>query len=231
MGLADLHIHTSCSWDGTATPQAVVRHAALRTDLDIIAITDHDTLQGVPEAVESGYELGIEVIPGCEITTAEGHLLAYFIHTPVPAGLSLVETVMRVGEQEGLCIVPHPLAINARGLNSRSLKIALRDPDVPRILVALETYNAGLIYRSSNEAARVLAENMGFGRVGSSDSHLLWTIGAGQTAFIGSTANELRCALQSHAVVPVRRAIFHRRRLIAGWIGRYSLRRFGLSAS
>ena len=74
----DLHIHTTAS-DGTDSPEAVVALAA-RNGFTTIAITDHDTLSGVPEAVEAGRRLGVRVIPGVEISAGgqtEVHVLGY----------------------------------------------------------------------------------------------------------------------------------------------------------
>ncbi len=76
---ADLHLHTRYS-DGTFTPHELVEHAA-RLGFAAIAVTDHDTLDGIPEALAAGHELGVEIIPGVEVTsrvgTQELHLLAY----------------------------------------------------------------------------------------------------------------------------------------------------------
>ena len=76
---ADLHLHTRYS-DGTFTPRELVEHAH-KLGFTAIAVTDHDTLDAIPEALAAGQELGIEVIPGVEITsridTQELHMLAY----------------------------------------------------------------------------------------------------------------------------------------------------------
>ena len=95
MGKADLHIHTIYSWDGTCTVEAVLKQAAHTAELDVIAITDHDEIQGAQEAAELAPRYGIEVIPGSEISTADGHLLALFIPKKISAGLSVVETILR----------------------------------------------------------------------------------------------------------------------------------------
>ncbi len=63
----DLHIHTTAS-DGSFTPSELLEEAKRRR-LSTIAITDHDTVAGIEEAIEKGKELGIEVIPGIELTT------------------------------------------------------------------------------------------------------------------------------------------------------------------
>ena len=77
----DIHIHTTYS-DGAYTPAEIVRRA-YSVGLSTIALTDHDSVNGIKEAINYGKELGIEVIPGLEISTdlddKEVHLLAYFI--------------------------------------------------------------------------------------------------------------------------------------------------------
>lgn len=231
MGLADLHNHTTWSRDGTASVEAVVRHAAQHTGLDVIAITDHDEIEGALNAVALGQEYGIQVVVGSEITTAEGHLLGLFMREKVPAGLSLVESILRVGEQGGLCIIPHPLALNARGVSEVGLRIALRDPDVPRILVAVESYNAALLYRHTNQAASDLAVRLQLPRTGSSDSHLLWMIGSGMTAFAGGSAADLRAALEAGAVLPLRKGEFHPLRVVMDWSSKILRRRLTRQAA
>ncbi len=84
MNQVDLHIHTTAS-DGALTPTQIVQRAA-RLGLKVVAITDHDTVAGIPEALAAGLVHGVEVIPGVEINTdvpgAEVHVLGYFIdHT------------------------------------------------------------------------------------------------------------------------------------------------------
>lgn len=69
----DLHMHTGYS-DGITDPQTLVRTARLN-ELDIIALTDHDNLSGIPEAVEAGRQWGIQVIPGVEVSTTKYHIL------------------------------------------------------------------------------------------------------------------------------------------------------------
>jgi len=77
---ADLHTHTTAS-DGLHSPYEVVSLAA-QAGLLAVAITDHDTVAGIPEAMEAGAALGINVVPGVELSTvADGtdiHILAYY---------------------------------------------------------------------------------------------------------------------------------------------------------
>lgn len=77
--LIDLHTHSTAS-DGSLSPEELVRHA-WEKGLSAIAITDHDTIDGVERALEEGRRTGIEVIPGLEISVdfdPEMHLLGYF---------------------------------------------------------------------------------------------------------------------------------------------------------
>ena len=75
----DLHTHTTAS-DGTLTPTELVAHAR-ELGLSAVAITDHDTMNGVAEAQTAGERLGVEVIPGMEISTdyrgEDTHVLGY----------------------------------------------------------------------------------------------------------------------------------------------------------
>ncbi len=79
--MIDLHVHSTAS-DGEIAPADVVRHAA-DSGLETIALTDHDTIDGVEEATSAGAKLGIRVVPGCEfsvgVSWGEMHLLGYFL--------------------------------------------------------------------------------------------------------------------------------------------------------
>ncbi|MBQ4542879.1 MAG: PHP domain-containing protein [Clostridia bacterium] len=80
MGLIDLHTHSLCS-DGAQPPADVVR-TAKAAGLSAIALSDHDCVDGVPEAMEEGKKLGIEVVPAVELSAqsdTELHILGYFI--------------------------------------------------------------------------------------------------------------------------------------------------------
>jgi predicted metal-dependent phosphoesterase TrpH len=87
MGYIDLHLHTTAS-DGIKSPSEIVRYAKAK-GLQAIAITDHDTIEGLEEGISEGERIGIEVIPGIEISAEHSpgsmHLLGYFfnIHHPL----------------------------------------------------------------------------------------------------------------------------------------------------
>lgn len=106
---ADPHCHTLSS-DGMVTPAELV-DAAVKAKLDLIAVTDHDTMAAVKETQQRGAEAGLTVIAGQEITTrppAQTHIMGWFLSKPVKRGMSLAETVAAIHDQDGLAIVPHP---------------------------------------------------------------------------------------------------------------------------
>jgi predicted metal-dependent phosphoesterase TrpH len=107
--IADPHCHTTAS-DGMVSPAELVA-AAVAARLDLIAVTDHDTMRSVDEVRKRGEEAGLQVVPGMEITTrwpAQTHMLGWFLQKPVRSGMSLEDTVMAIQDQGGLAIVPHP---------------------------------------------------------------------------------------------------------------------------
>lgn len=89
MGFADLHIHSIYSYDGTASISAILKYASDSTRLNVIAITDHDSMQGVAEALDLAPKYNLVVIPGCEVSSKDGHVVALYIRQPIPAGLPL----------------------------------------------------------------------------------------------------------------------------------------------
>ena len=222
MGLADLHMHTIHSYDGTATVPAVLRRAK-EIGLDVIAITDHDEIGGALEAMKLASYYGVEVIPGIEITTAEGDLLALFITEKVSAGLSLIETILKVRELGGICIAPHPMAggMGMKSLNAVSITKALRNKEVAEILIGIEAYNGTAIDRMSNHYAHLLANSLGIAQTGSSDAHVLEAIGIGATEFQGKTAADLRSALRSGETKIRKQKEWSTARILGSWITNY----------
>jgi predicted metal-dependent phosphoesterase TrpH len=104
---ADTHVHTTHS-DGHAGVDEVLDHAARQIDLRVIAITDHDTIEGALEARSLAERYGIEVVVGEEVSTADGEQLALFIEERLPPGLPAAETIAAAHAQGGLCVAAHP---------------------------------------------------------------------------------------------------------------------------
>ena len=96
MKTIDLHVHSSAS-DGSCTPEEIVRLAA-ETGLSAVAITDHDTVEGYAGAAALGKELGVEVVPGIEISTrytGAVHILGYFIDPRSPALQEVLDWIVQ----------------------------------------------------------------------------------------------------------------------------------------
>lgn len=224
MGTADLHIHTIYSYDGTATVPAVLQRAQA-LGLDLIAITDHDEIRGALMAEQLAPKFGLHLIPGVEITTAEGDLLALSIRKLIPAGLSLIETVRRVGEQGGFCLAPHPgtSGMGMKSLNARSLFRAVRNPEIRKILLGLETYNATTLDRRGNLTAKAWAKRLDLAQTGSSDAHLLEAIGLGTTFFPGQTPENLLAALWNGTTQVRRAPEWNPLHLFGKWMTNYLL--------
>src|SRR5215831_21153556 len=93
VGIADLHIHTHHS-DGSDSPSEVLLWAA-RIGLDVIAITDHDAIDGALIAARIARRVagGPDVIIGEEVSSLDGHILALFLDEPVAPDMTAAETV------------------------------------------------------------------------------------------------------------------------------------------
>ena len=93
MGFVDLHVHSNAS-DGTFSPSQV-EELGKNAGLDAFALTDHDTTAGVPEALEKGRDLNIEVIPGIEVSSSfdgtEIHILGLFVNSDDPVLAAMLE--------------------------------------------------------------------------------------------------------------------------------------------
>ena len=96
-GYIDLHTHSNCS-DGSMTPTELVAHAASR-GLKAIALSDHDTVAGIDEAIKAGEEYGVEIVPAIEFSVqsdTETHILGFFIDHKHPKLFEALENINKV---------------------------------------------------------------------------------------------------------------------------------------
>lgn len=196
MGVADLHIHTGVG-DGLASVSQILDYVEHHTALDVIAITDHDDIEGGHQAREliakGGYRF--EVVVGEEVTTLEGHLLALYIERPVPSLRSLRKTLDAIHEQGGIAVVPHPMSWVTRSVGRRSLESILSNAADGSGIDALETVNP-IAGRVSYKKVKLLNETRyRLAETGGSDAHFLALIGQGYTLFPGRKAADLRRAI------------------------------------
>jgi predicted metal-dependent phosphoesterase TrpH len=227
MAFADLHIHSIHSYDGTSSISAILKYVANNTDLKVIAITDHNTMAGIPEAMKLAPSYGIEVIPGCEISTADGHLLALFVKHLIPAGLSLKKTIQEVGYQGGICIAAHPMAKGINSLSFKTIQRVLEIPDVGKVFVGIEAYNSGLVYTQTNNQVEEISRSLPLAQVGNSDAHTIEAISLGSTEFDGNTAQELRFALETRTTKVRKKSSPVGFGVLVNYLPRYLLRKLG----
>lgn len=227
MGTADLHIHSIYSPDATTTVRAILKQAA-DVGLDVIAIADHDEIRGSLEAQELAPQYGLEAIPAAEISTRDGHLVALFIKTLPPAGMTLNDTLIHIGKQGGVAIAPHPFNNFPGSLSMEAVLGALTNPRAKGALKGIETHNMGT--QNFDKIARKISVYLPLAKIASSDAHIYWAVGAGRTEFPGRTAQDLRTALENNTTVPIPYEEEFSAKAILSWVHRITLRRFGYAS-
>ncbi|MGB4594214.1 MAG: CehA/McbA family metallohydrolase [Coriobacteriia bacterium] len=193
-GKADLHIHSNHS-DGLAKIPDIMEYVANETDLSVIAITDHNTIEGALFAQSLAEMYEIDVVVGEEISSKSGHIIGLWLTEAVPPGLSAAETVARINEQGGVAVIAHPFANRAFGpFGLESVGKAIYEV----AFHALEVYNSSpyLIY-ANRLASRAFSGGQGIAATGGSDAHVLKAVGNGYTVFRGTTADDLRTSIDN----------------------------------
>ena len=195
---ADLHIHTVAS-DGTATVEAILEHVERNTDLDVIAITDHERIDAAMAARTMAVDRGLraEVIVGEEVTTLGGHLLALYIDRPIRPYRSLRSTIAAIHDAGGLAIPAHPLVPYVLCAQGWVLRRLLDDPDPAVHPDAIETFNPTMLGKPWHARVTRFADQRGLAHVGNSDAHALSAIASGWTTFPGRDAGDLRRAIEA----------------------------------
>ena len=203
LGRADLHMHSTYS-DGLGTVEQILHRVQHHTNLDVIALTDHDVIEGALRArdlwAKGNYRF--DFIVGEEVSTKEGHMLALFIQKRIQPDLSIEKSIELVHEQGGLAIVAHPLNPLFRHSCQREvLDRIFASKDV--WLDGIETWNASFCGIGANRIAmRTNRDIYGWAEVGNSDAHTLSAIGRGCTWFEGKTAQEIRASIEAGLTAP-----------------------------
>ena len=157
----DLHIHSQYSEDGKGSPKDIIKFLQKR-GINGVAITDHNTVEGGLQALKVAPK-GFIVIPGLEISTADGHVIGLNVKENIPRGLSVEETIEKIIDRGGTPIVPH-LFRSMSGIKKENLKKI--DKKVP----AIEVFNACSTPQSNLKTAKI-AKKYNLGGAGGSDSH------------------------------------------------------------
>jgi hypothetical protein len=170
--------------------------------LDVLAVTDHDTLEGALRAADhTAARGGPEVVIGEEVTSRDGHIIGLFLERLVSPGMSARDTVQSIHEGGGLAIAAHPFWHTAerRGRPPHGVgEAALREVSFD----AVEVRNGGVTpsMAAANREARAVAQGLGLIGVGGSDAHIREALGCSLTLFPGRSARELRASLAAGEV-------------------------------
>lgn len=170
----DLHVHTVHSDDAHGTIMELAE-AAQRVGLTGFAVTDHDTISGHAEIQEAREATGLHIVPGIEVTSAAGHVLAIGVTRNIPRGLGLRETAQAIHSLGGIAIPSHPLKL-LTGIGPSQLKHAADD----NLIQAVEATNARQRPLVQDNTLRLVRQH-GFAATGGSDAHWVKDIGAAYT--------------------------------------------------
>jgi len=194
-GRADLHMHTTAS-DGWPSPQELVDHAG-GIGLDLIAVTDHDTIEGALRAAEhASRRTKLEIVIGEEVSSRDGHIVALFIEKKIRPGMSAAATVHAIHDQGGLAVAVHPFWRTQRRTRSgRVHGVGWLAAELEFDAVEIENATPG--FYLFNQLARRLNMGLGSAEVGGSDAHILDAVGRAYTEFPGRTPKALRAAIEA----------------------------------
>ncbi len=170
----ELHAHSSLSYDGRDPVEHLLEQAAA-VELDGLAVTDHDEIDASLEAAELAPEYGLVGIPGMEVTSAAGHVLALGVETLVSPGLSFRETIDEIQAQGGIAVVPHPFQKSRSGVLAEVSEEELTAAD------AIEVFNSRLLTGRANRRAERFALRHTLPVTAGSDAHISEMIGRGVT--------------------------------------------------
>lgn len=190
LGKADLHIHSDYSQDAFSSIREILKQAKT-AGMDIVAITDHDTIEGAQKAQEMAAEYGVEVIIGEEISTKQGEIIGLFLKERILPGLSVLETIQMIKQQGGLTFTPHLLNLCPAGLGVRLLRQLTHKID------GVEVFNCWTGKKKFVKMRRLNEKIFKLASIGGSDAHFAGLVGRAYTTFEGTTALELYAAIKN----------------------------------
>jgi hypothetical protein len=167
----DLHVHSDYSFDSKIDIKTILNKLPT-LGLDGIVFTDHDSVNAYPKAKELAEKLDVKVFSGVEITTKEGHILAYGITDDPPYHRSVDETIEWIHDNNGAAVCAHPFRTTAPSLAEKVYQNRFD---------ALEIN--GRCTFSQNRAAGYAANMLNVSLVGGSDAHYLSKVGRIATIF------------------------------------------------
>lgn len=194
---ADIHMHTNLG-DGWASPARVIEEATRRS-LTLIAITDHDHLEGAKRVEELllKHNHPLHMITGVEVSTRHGHLLGLFVKKAPKPGRPVEESIEAIKAQGGLVIVPHPLGRLVPSLSRKKIDDLLNQGYT---IDGIEVYNPTPANSAMRATVRSANQEWHLAETGGSDAHFWQHIGAAYTLFPGTSPDDLRQAILERTV-------------------------------
>jgi len=196
IGVGDIHTHTMYSGfskysflsypDSVTTPRTSIK-VAEKLGLDILCITDHNTIKGAVEAQKYNREL---VVIGEEISSNDGEILGLFLQEQIQPGLTAEETIEQIHGQDGIAIAPHPFSAHCSCVGKKMNTLRLD---------GIEVFNA--LHRDGYSNAVALESCNGHAKLGGSDAHASYMIGNGYTLFDGSSQEDLRSSIKNKQTI------------------------------
>ena len=173
----DSHIHSEYSPDSKSKLEDIFK-VAKNKNIDIIGISDHNTVEGSKEAQKLTKNDDLLVIPSIEVSALEGHILGFGCEESIKRDLQAAETIDLIHDQGGLAIIPHPYCFYRHGL---LCKADYRDLKID----AIETKNARFIAGYCNNKAKILSKKEDLPGLGASDAHYY--------KFVGDCYSKIEC--------------------------------------
>ena len=170
----ELHAHSALSYDGRDPIEALLERAEA-VGLDALAVTDHDEIDASLEAASLAPDYGLVGIPGMEVSSAAGHVLALGVERRIPPDLSFDETLDRIRDAGGLAVVPHPFQSSRHGVAREITRDQLASAD------AVEVYNSRLLTGLANKQAERFARSRELPMTAGSDAHIAEMVGQAVT--------------------------------------------------
>lgn len=170
----DLHMHTFFSKDACNSPGEMIE-AAVARGLNGIAITDHNTCEAHSHLLGKRLPPGFLVVPGVEVSTAEGHLLCLGATLPCMKGRPAAEVAREIEMAGGVAVPAHPFDRWRAGIRASVLDTL----DVG----VLEVFNAAVGSRRFNDSAAEYAARRGWTGIAASDAHHVSAVGIATTVF------------------------------------------------
>lgn len=208
--LTELHCHSIYSkqkkveHEGINTPMEMMEHAK-RIGIEALCLTDHDTMNGIKEALKAGKKHGILIVPSEEVTSKDGHILAIGISETIKPDLSAEETIDKIRQQGGVAIAPHAFDIMGMGLEEKAI-----------LCDAMEIFNAINVDRLTNRRCERFARKFNIPMVGGSDAHWLPMMGAALTQIEGDTVESIIKSIKSGRTRVVSPE-YHKTKIILEW--------------